>query len=184
MRYVLQNRLVWKLKENKKSYSHIACLALGSNIQPVYYLPLAIQLLKCYVKVRSISTAWETEAIGTEGLNFINACVQVITDLSYKKLKFKVARKIEAQLGRLRTTDKYASRTMDIDIVIYDDKVISPLLWNQAYLAVPCSEIYPDLKNDQTGDSLKEIALRIRRSVYIRKYPNFFVNLPAKLNCE
>jgi len=159
-------------------------LAIGSNIQPGYYLPLAIQLLQCRVKVKLISTAWETEAVGTVGPNFINACVLINTDLSYKRLKFQVARKIEAQLGRMRTTDKYTPRTMDIDILIYDDKVTTPQLWTQAYLAVPCSEIYPDLINKENGKTLTEIATQISHSTYIKKYPNFFENFPAKLNCE
>lgn len=137
-------------------------------------------MLQSQVKINLISSAWETEAEGSSGPNFVNLCLQIETDLSSKQLKCDVARRIEAQLGRKRTSDKNASRTVDIDIIIFDDIILTPQLWTKSYLALPCSEIYPDIIDSENGKKLTEIADQISNNIYTKKFPDFINNVPHK----
>jgi 2-amino-4-hydroxy-6-hydroxymethyldihydropteridine pyrophosphokinase len=111
---------------------HRVYLSLGSNIQPEENLPKAINLLSERGKILKLSSAWESRAVGSNGPNFLNACVLFSTQLLYAELKAQVAHPIEAQLGRKRTEDKYAPRTIDIDIILFDNESCNEKFWNQA----------------------------------------------------
>ena len=58
-------------------------------------------------------------------------------------------------------------RSIDLDVLIYDSSVIDPELWSLAHLAVPASELMPDLINEDTGKTLREIADLLRGEVVI-----------------
>jgi len=145
-------------------------LALGSNIDPEKYLPLAIEKLSKLVEVIATSSAWQTPAVGFEGDDFLNAVVLIETDLPSNDLKFEVLRKIESDLGRIRTKEKFAPRTLDIDILIYDDVLIDDEMWTQPHLAVPLAELYPTFENN-TGENLSEISriLQLNSAINLRE---------------
>ncbi len=141
---------------------HYIYLELGSNINPEHNLPIAIDILRQLVRVEKISAVWETPAIGSAGPNFFNLAVRIRSSLSPDVLKQLVLRKIEAYLGRKRTSDKNAPRTIDIDIVIVDGKVVDDHLWHFAHLAIPLAELIPDLVWDENqGETLKQVSERL-----------------------
>jgi 2-amino-4-hydroxy-6-hydroxymethyldihydropteridine diphosphokinase len=146
-------------------------LGLGSNIHPEQNLPRAVSLLKQVVKIEAISTAWHTPAVGAPGPDFLNAALLIRTSLSSQDLKKNVIRKIEAQLGRKRTAEKNAPRTIDIDILIFDNQVIEPEIWDRAFLAVPLSELAPDLCDPDSGESLQRAAERLSQQTRIKPRP-------------
>ena len=80
---------------------HHVYLSLGSNIEPETHLPKAIQYLRDYGEVKSISTVWESNAVGSDGPNFLNVCVLFLSHLQPVELKEKIIRPIEAELGRI-----------------------------------------------------------------------------------
>jgi 7,8-dihydro-6-hydroxymethylpterin-pyrophosphokinase len=82
-------------------------------------------------------------------------------------LKERVIQVIESQLGRVRTADKFAARSMDIDIILFDDQLISDLGWELAYVMVPLAELHPEFRNPGTGETVKEKAARLRREVWL-----------------
>lgn len=92
-----------------------------------------------------------------------------MTDLPAEQLKDTVLRPIEKQLGRLRGPDRFAPRTIDLDILIYAAETLDPDIWNLAYLAVPLSEIMPDLRHPQTGEALSEVAVRLKATQTIQR---------------
>lgn len=146
---------------------HNAYLCLGSNIHPAENLVKAVALLREYVPLRAFSTCWETEAVPAENSpgrepqpNFLNAAVCVSTSLAPAELKTRVLAPIEQALGRVRTADKYAPRTIDLDITLYDRQVIDPDLWKRDYMLLIFSELLPDLTNPDTGETLREAASR------------------------
>lgn len=140
-------------------------LELGSNINPSENLSLAINILKQLVRVEGISTVWETPAVGSAGPNFLNLAVQIRSVLQPDALKELILRNIEAYLGRKRTTDKYAPRTIDIDIVLVNGKVVDEHLWDYAHLAIPLAELVPDLRRDEgDGETLKQASERLSAS--------------------
>ncbi len=147
-----------------ESASHQAYISLGSNIQPRENLLEAMKLLREMVTVYTFSTIWETEAVGAGGPRFLNTAAWISTPLSADELKSRVLTAIENRLGRVRTEDKYAPRTIDLDIILYDEQVIDPNLWTRDYLALTIAELRPDLEQPGVGRTLNQIAQALRQS--------------------
>lgn len=137
---------------------HEACLMLGSNIDPIEHLQKALALLREHGEITRMSTTWETTAVGSPGPNFYNLAICLHTPLSSDDLKWQVLRSIESRLGRIRTADKNAPRTIDLDIIVYDGEVLDPQLWKRFFVTIPMAELLPDLRNPSGGQWLHEIA--------------------------
>lgn len=138
--------------------SHTAYLSLGSNINPVENLKKAVALLRTAGQITAFSGVWETEAVGSNGPNFLNSALIYQTPYSQITLKDLVLHRIEDQLGRVRTANKNAPRPIDLDIIIFDGVVVDLELWSRLYIARPFSEIIPDLVHPQNGFTLKTVA--------------------------
>jgi 2-amino-4-hydroxy-6-hydroxymethyldihydropteridine diphosphokinase len=147
--------------------NNLVYLSLGSNIEPETNLPIAVERLLEYFRVLKVSCAWQNPPIGTSGPDFLNAVVLVKTALPSDKVKFKILRTIESHLGRVRTQDKNAPRTIDIDILLYNDQLLEEELWERAHLAVPLAEIYPDYQHPNTNQNLVEIAKHLQQTTTI-----------------
>lgn len=137
---------------------HQAYLCLGSNIHPVANLLNAIKLLSQRTQLQELSTCWESAAVGSDGPNFFNIGALVSTPLDAPRLKEQILAPIENELGRVRSADKYAPRTMDIDIVIFDGLVLDSEIWRRVYLALIFAEMIPGLANPDSAETLAEIA--------------------------
>ncbi len=146
-----------------QSPEHHACICLGSNIDPAENLRKAVQLLRERTRVIAQSLCWETEAVGSPGPNFLNLGVCIATSLDPLSLKEQVLAPIEKQLGRVRSADKNAPRTIDLDITLYDGQAIDQDLWQRVYLALIFSELVPGLSHPQTGEPLELLAQRMQR---------------------
>lgn len=156
------------------SDSHLAYLSLGSNIQPEVNLVKAVKLLKRNGPIEKISNVWESKSVGAEGPNYLNACMSYVTSLTQTALKEQVLLPIERALGRKRTENKFAPRTMDIDIVIFDDNPCDDRYWEQAFVVIPLAEIYPDYKNPLTRETLLETATHLRAKFWMEARRNIF----------
>jgi 2-amino-4-hydroxy-6-hydroxymethyldihydropteridine diphosphokinase len=159
------------------SESHLAYLSLGSNIQPEINLVRAIEFIQKYGRIDKISNAWESESVGAEGPNYLNACLLLITPLAQAKLKEQALLPIEKELGRQRTADKFAPRTIDIDIVIFDETSCDDKYWEQAFVVVPLAEIHPAYRNPLTRERLTETATRLRQQVWMETRPHVLRHL-------
>jgi 2-amino-4-hydroxy-6-hydroxymethyldihydropteridine diphosphokinase len=149
------------------SESHLAYLSLGSNIQPELHLLKAIERLQTYGRIEKISNAWESESVGAEGPNYLNACLSLVTPLSQTALKGQALHPIETELGRRRSADKFAPRTIDIDIVIFDGLSCDDKYWEQAFVVLPLAEILPEYQNPVTKESIIQTAARLRQQVWM-----------------
>jgi len=141
--------------------NHLVYIGLGSNIDPENNFNLAINKLRDVVEVLDISSVWETTPVGTAGSNFLNAVAKIRTDHSMQDLRDKVLRNIEAELGRIRTSDPNAPRSIDLDILIFDGCVIDDDIWSQVHIAFPLSELIPNLSNPDNNETLDRIADRL-----------------------
>jgi len=151
------------------SETHLAYLNLGSNIQPETNLLKAVELLSKYGEILKTSNVWESEAVGTHGPNYLNVCILFRSIFAQNELKEQVTRRIEAQLGRQRTADKYSPRSMDIDTVLFDDRPAPGDFWELAYVVVPLAEIYPELRNPVSDEQVSETASRLRQTAWLEK---------------
>lgn len=152
---------------NKLQKRHQAYLCLGSNIQPEENLRRAIQLLREAGQVQAFSQCFETLAVGSDGKlhadqpSFLNMALCIATPMESSALKSEVIASIERALGRVRTADKFAPRPIDLDIIVFDGEVLDPNLWRRVYIALPFSELLPDLVNPQSGETLRQVAGRL-----------------------
>ena len=150
---------------------HKAYLSLGTNIEPETNLVKALELLKNHGRLEKISNAWESTSVGAEGPNYLNACVLLMTPLGQKELKEQALLPLEKELGRQRSANKFAPRTIDIDIVIFDGKSCNDKYWKQAFVVVPLAEIYPEYQNPLTRESILQSATRLRRQIWMEARP-------------
>lgn len=143
-------------------------LLLGSNIQPEFHLPLAIEWLHQRFRIHEISNIWETPAVGSDGPNFLNAAVLLETDLPPYSLKTFVLRPMEAELGRVRRADKNSPRTIDLDVVVWGMRTWDADIWRYAHAAVPVAELVPNLRNHPFQDRLAQVAKKLQSQTEVR----------------
>jgi 2-amino-4-hydroxy-6-hydroxymethyldihydropteridine diphosphokinase len=146
---------------------HHACVLLGSNIEPELNIPRAVELLQGKVTIQKVSSVWESASVNCCYPDFLNIAAVLTTGLSVDELKWQILRPLEAQMGRVRTEDKNASRTIDIDIILYDGEVMDPDLWLQVHRAAPVAELFPDTVSDN-GEPLKDTARRLAEATPIQ----------------
>jgi 2-amino-4-hydroxy-6-hydroxymethyldihydropteridine diphosphokinase len=144
-----------------------AFVGIGSNVAPAENVDKAIRLLSAALQVRGISTVYLTEAVGRLGQPpYYNCVVEIETDVMPAELKQQVLRRIEKDLGRIRSNDRYAARTIDLDLILYGQLVTTsgdltlpdPDIVRRPFLAVPLLELAPDLKLPGLDLCIKEIA--------------------------
>lgn len=150
-----------------------AFVSVGSNINPAENTARALSALGREARITKISTVYLTEPEGRpEQQPFYNCVVEIETELSPAELKQKVLRRIEDRLGRERTEDKYAARTIDLDLVLYDDLVMAtesltlpdPDIVRRPFLAIPLLELAPGLVLPGSGLRIDEAAATLPRS--------------------
>jgi 2-amino-4-hydroxy-6-hydroxymethyldihydropteridine diphosphokinase len=133
-----------------------ALLALGGNVGPVrdtIARALAMLCEESQVRIEARSSDYATPPWGVEDQPaFVNACVAVATDLTPQALLERV-QAVELALGRRRDQEqRWGPRTIDIDILAYDDVTLEgaaltlphPRLFERAFVLVPLMEIVPD----------------------------------------
>jgi 2-amino-4-hydroxy-6-hydroxymethyldihydropteridine diphosphokinase len=158
---------------------HQACLLVGSNIQPERNLRLGLDLLKQQVTLLRTSSVWETASVGSGGPDFLNLAVLVTTLMEARQLKDRVLHPLEAQLGRVRSRNKNAPRTIDFDIILFDGRQLDPSLFRYAHRAVPVSQLLPDYRSEQ-GETLLEAAARLAKETFIRLRPDVQIDMSLK----
>jgi dihydroneopterin aldolase/2-amino-4-hydroxy-6-hydroxymethyldihydropteridine diphosphokinase len=150
----------------------VAFLSLGSNIEPEKNLLEAVRLLSHKVKILKASKVYLTKPLQQRlQPEYYNCVLKIETDIEPRKLKFDALRTIEAELGRKRTQDKFASRPIDIDLILYGNLALStkdmtipdPEIQERAFLAIPLFEIEPDLVLPITNDPIRELAARFKK---------------------
>ena len=142
---------------------------MGSNIEPrVNIARAATLLLESFPQAR-FSRVFETEPVGAPDAPwFLNAAALISTDLSPLDLKYQVLRPLESSLGRRRSSDRNAPRSIDLDIAMCGDLVLKvkaegleipdPQILSAAHIALPLADLAPELLHPITGQSLREIA--------------------------
>jgi len=148
--------------------TELAFVALGSNIEPEEFLPEATRRLHSLGQMKSVSAAYQSKPIGErEQPDFLNAAALLTVAEGPAKLRARL-REIETDLGRVRTEDKYASRTIDLDIVLLGDRVDpkfplpDPDILTRAHLAIPLAELDAEFCHPTTHEALGTIANRLK----------------------
>lgn len=137
-------------------------LVLGSNIEPEKNILCAINHLRIQPSITLIkfSSVWQTESVGIDAADFFNLAIQIETELNAIEIKNRVIGTIENQLKRVRTQDKFASRTIDIDIAIFNNKALDDNIFRHEYLIFPLAELLPEYQRPGTP-TLGELAAKM-----------------------
>jgi GTP cyclohydrolase I len=145
-----------------------AVVALGSNIGAHENVPRAIAAIRRHpdLVVEKASRIYESAPVGNPGDPwFLNAAVLVSTALSADSLR-SLLRGIEGGMGRVRTEDPNAPRTIDLDIVLIEgfegevagSRVPDPEVTRRPHLAFPVADVVPDWIVPGTGATLAAVA--------------------------
>lgn len=100
-----------------------AWLSLGSNLDPEQHLRAALADLRARFGDIVVSPAYRYPAVGFEGPDFINLAVGVDSDLEPQALNDWL-HALEDRHGRRRDVPRFSSRTLDVDIVLFGDRVL------------------------------------------------------------
>ena len=118
-----------------------AIIGIGSNISPEKNIRLALELLAEEVTIEQVSTMVRTKPIGiTEQPDFINGAVRITTSLSHEELQLFL-KMTEDRTGRDRTQSRFGPRTIDLDIVMWNDEIVDPDYFTRDFLQKAVDEV-------------------------------------------
>ena len=138
-------------------------LGLGSNIEPEANLRLALGELRRRFGPVVVSPVYRSAAVGFDGPEFLNLVVQLNTDETPSSVHDQLE-DIHALAGRARGCEKYLSRRLDIDLLLYGEQRIdeTPLqvprkdILEYAFVLKPLSDLAPAQRHPATGKSFAE----------------------------
>ncbi|MEW5784334.1 MAG: 2-amino-4-hydroxy-6-hydroxymethyldihydropteridine diphosphokinase [Bacillota bacterium] len=143
----------------------VAYISLGSNQgDRLFYLRSALDLLnqEWALSVTAVSPLYETDPVGgpPQGL-FLNACAALCTSFSPASLML-ILLAVEEKLGRIRRQQRWTARTLDLDLLIYDDVMMRtpllelphPRMTERGFVLVPLAVVAPELIIPGTAKSV------------------------------
>lgn len=150
-----------------------ALVAAGSNVDPVRNLRRALDSLVAHYSVLRTSRAYRNRAVGFEGEDFVNLVIAIETDDDVHAVVVRL-QEAEQLCGRARDAPKWAPRSMDLDILLYGDRVCEepgltlprPDLVRRAYMLGPAAELEPRMRHPTLGVTLEELWHRFPREAH------------------
>ena len=141
-----------------------AYLSLGSNLEPRRHLRAALDELRARFGAIDVSPAYRSRAVGFDGADFVNLAVALETELEPEALNYWL-HALEDRHGRRRDVPRYSDRTLDVDIVLYDQRVIDGpghlqiprAELKHAFVLRPLADIAPELRHPLSGRSMAEL---------------------------
>lgn len=148
--------------------------SLGSNIEPADNLRLGINELQSRYGTLDLSAVYRSAAAGFDGDDFLNLAVGCDTDAEPMSIQAEIE-KIHVIAGRTRGEERFSSRPLDIDLLLYDDLVVDEPglrlprddIVEYSFVLCPLAELAPDFVHPLTGKSIAEHWREFDR----RRYP-------------
>ena len=137
-------------------------VSIGSNIEPETQLRFSLTVLQQHFSELIESPVYRSKAMGFDGPDFLNMVVAFDTNITAEQVHDKLS-SIERESGRLKTDKRFASRTLDLDMLLYGNEVIDALhiprdeIERYAFVLKPLSDIAPDLCHPITGMRIIEL---------------------------
>ncbi len=151
---------------------HTIYISLGSNINPVVNIHRAINTIQSVLADCETAPVYRSPAVGMSGADFFNTVISGRTNMSAADT-YEWLREIERRQGRVRTHHKYTDRTLDLDLLLFDDQVTQKLphqeIAEQAYVLQPLYDIAPLLQHPVLNCSITSL-----RSTLMAQCPQLF----------
>lgn len=141
----------------------LAYLGIGSNLNAEQNLKLAVREFRERFSLKEISPVYRSKALGFDGADFLNAVACIETTLT--PLEFSMALdRVHELAGRRRGDDRFVSRTLDIDLLLYDQRVMNepPVVLPRkdvleySFVLRPLADIAPGLRHPVSGRTIGE----------------------------
>lgn len=157
-----------------------AYVALGSNLGArERHLAEAVAALRAAEGVREVvlSGVYETDPVGPgEQGPYLNAVARVVTSLTPRALLDRLL-SIEAERGRARGPERNAARTLDLDLLLYGDRIVDepglevphPRMCERGFVLEPLRELAPELVPPGASESVEQLARRVRDPDAVRR---------------
>ena len=151
-------------REAVRALMSTAYLGLGSNIDAPANIASGIEALRKAFGEVALSPIYRAPAVGFPGNDFINLVARIRTGLGPLELR-QFLHDLEDRHGRVRGQPRYSDRTLDIDILMYDDLyLVGPVLevprdeiLNAAHVLRPLSDLAPDLLHPACRRTMAEL---------------------------
>ena len=139
-------------------------IGAGSNIEPARHLRMAIAGLRERFGPVSLSGIYRNPAEGFEGDDFLNLVIR-ITTLDSPRAIIDTIELLHERSGRVRGSNPFSSRTLDLDLLMYGDRVIDEGkvkipredITEYAFVLGPMAEMSPSLEHPVTGQTMAEM---------------------------
>ena len=127
-------------------------ISIGSNVEEEQHLRKAIVDLQAHYGELQLSSVYESESVGFHGDNFLNMVVGLDTDEDVHSV-VQTLRQIEDRHGRIRSGPRFSARTLDLDLLLYDELVLKENglelprdeITRNAFVLWPLAELAPQL---------------------------------------
>lgn len=139
-------------------------ISIGSNIEAERHLRLAIAELRRHYGDLQLSSVYESEAVGFDGDNFLNMVAGLDTDEEVHHV-VQTLRQIEDRYGRVRSGPRFSARSLDLDLLLYDELVMKEdgfeiprgEITHNAFVLWPLAEIAPDLMHPSARRTMAKL---------------------------
>lgn len=125
-----------------------AIISVGSNINPEANLEKARAVLQKEQRLLAFTKSRLTKPVGyADQPDFLNAVFLIETDLDMISLN-AFCKTLEKRLGRVHTPNMFGPRTIDLDIAVFNGKVIDNDVYERDFLQELILELAPEMKNE------------------------------------
>ncbi|NQZ22092.1 MAG: 2-amino-4-hydroxy-6-hydroxymethyldihydropteridine diphosphokinase [Colwellia sp.] len=138
-------------------------ISLGSNVDRQHHVKSGLTALEQLFGQLTLSSLFASKAVGFDGAEFYNMVIGATTELNIEQVATAL-RDIEFANGRQIDAKKYSPRTLDLDLLLFDDLILEhPVqipraeINENAFVLWPLAEVAPELQHPILKQSYQQL---------------------------
>jgi 2-amino-4-hydroxy-6-hydroxymethyldihydropteridine diphosphokinase len=138
-------------------------ISLGSNVERQHHVKTGLTALEQLFGELTLSSLFASKAVGFDGAEFYNMVIGATTELNIEQVATAL-RDIEFANGRQINAKKYSPRTLDLDLLLFDDLILEhpaqiprAEITENAFVLWPLAEVAPELKHPILKKSYQQL---------------------------